>query len=708
MTPKSLPEAGEAAGQDLDGDPRKEQLTAELRAELLDAESWGKILDLYARTTRLAVALVDADGGMVGTCHNPQPIWSLARRTSLPEGATCPFCLQPDGICTAAADALRTEGLVLVHDQAGFAHVALPLSLEGQHLGTLIAGQVFDRYPEPLPLQRLARDFGLSAQHVWHLASQQAAISRANLTVYGELLRTLGQAFLKERYSSILEKRLAETSRRFNEELETVNVELSRKVMELDRSNGDLQNLLDGTQIATLFLDRALDLKRFTPAAGKEFGLTDRDLGQPIADLASRFADAGLFKDVKEVLRTLAVRERDLIGTQGRHFLVRSSPYRTIRHAADGVVVTFVDVTQLKQAEQSAEGARIYAENIVSTVRHPLMVLDSQLRVKSANSAFYRTFQVNQDATEGRFLYELGTREWDIPELRLLMGELLPLNGTVKDFPVDYDFAGPGQRTMLLNACRIDHEQLILLAMEDITERKRAETQLQTLNLDLKHFSFAVSHDLQEPLRMVVSYSQLLARRYKDKLDPQAGEYISYAVEGARRMERLLTDLRGYWLVNEEGVLRTGVDCNLAVENAIEVFREPLKQNGGMVTHDALPTILAEEVPLAMLFQNLIGNANKYCRLDRPPRIHVWSRPLANGWWFSIKDNGMGIEAPYLEQIFLPFKRLHGADYPGSGLGLAMCQKIVERYGGRLWVESTYGEGSTFHFTVPASLSPSN
>lgn len=169
-----------------------------------------------------------------------------------------------------------------------------------------------------------------------------------------------------------------------------------------------------------------------------------------------------------------------------------------------------------------------------------------------------------------------------------------------------------------------------------------------------------------------------------------------------------MRDLRGYWLVNEEGVLRTGVDCNLAVENAIEVFRKPLQQNGGMVTHDALPTILAEKVPLAMLLQNLIGNANKYHRLNHPPRIHIWSRPLANGWWFSIKDNGMGIEEPYLKHIFLPFKRLHGADYPGSGLGLAMCQKIVERYGGRIWVESTYGEGSTFHFTIPASLSPSN
>jgi PAS domain S-box-containing protein len=191
------------------------ELTTELRAELLDSESWGKILELYARTMRLAVALIDPEGQLVGTCHNPQPIWSLARDARPEWGAGCLFCLEPSERCAAASDARRTNSLVLVHDRAGFAHVASPLSLGDRYMGTLIAGQVFDRYPEPLPLQRVAREFGLSAQRLWYAARQQAPISRTNLTVFGNLLGTLGHAFLRERYGGILGRRLAESNRRF-------------------------------------------------------------------------------------------------------------------------------------------------------------------------------------------------------------------------------------------------------------------------------------------------------------------------------------------------------------------------------------------------------------------------------------------------------------------------------------------------------------
>lgn len=202
-------------GHDLD----RVELTPELCAELLDSKSWGTILKLYASTMRLAVALIDPQGKLVGTCHNPQPIWSLSRDAKPEWGAGCAFCIpgisSEPGPCTAAADAVRTDSVVLVHDHAAFAHIAAPLSLAGLHLGTLLAGQVLDRYPEPLRLQRMAREFGLSAQQVWHSAVQQAPVSRANLMVYGDLLRALGQTFLHERFGTILERKFAATNRRF-------------------------------------------------------------------------------------------------------------------------------------------------------------------------------------------------------------------------------------------------------------------------------------------------------------------------------------------------------------------------------------------------------------------------------------------------------------------------------------------------------------
>lgn len=192
------------------------ELSPDLRAELLDPESWNKTLELYARTMGLAVGVTDTEGHLLGMCHNPQPIWSLARDSRPEWDASCPFCLaSPRLLCTAITGALRTDRLVLAHDEAGFAHVALPLSLGNRHLGVLLAGQVFDRYPEPLPLERMAREFGLSAQRLWHLARQQVPMSRAQLQVYGDLLGTLGKAFLRQRYSAILERKLAETNRRF-------------------------------------------------------------------------------------------------------------------------------------------------------------------------------------------------------------------------------------------------------------------------------------------------------------------------------------------------------------------------------------------------------------------------------------------------------------------------------------------------------------
>ncbi|MGH9655274.1 MAG: ATP-binding protein [Bryobacteraceae bacterium] len=237
----------------------------------------------------------------------------------------------------------------------------------------------------------------------------------------------------------------------------------------------------------------------------------------------------------------------------------------------------------------------------------------------------------------------------------------------------------------------------------DITERKRSEDQLRSLNQDLQHFVYAASHDLQQPLRMVTSYTQLLARRYKGKIDERAESYIAFAVEGAQRMETLLRDLRDYWSLNKETEREpVPTDCNEVLEEALSVLALPTQETGGSVTHDPLPTVTAERITLTMLFQNLVGNALKYGRPDQPPRIHVSAERSGRDWIFSVRDNGIGIEPEYLKEIFAPFKRLHGSEPGGSGLGLAICKKVVDRYGGKIWAESEYGRGAAFRFTIPA------
>jgi signal transduction histidine kinase len=250
---------------------------------------------------------------------------------------------------------------------------------------------------------------------------------------------------------------------------------------------------------------------------------------------------------------------------------------------------------------------------------------------------------------------------------------------------------------------RLAVEKLNVELRENIAEQKRAEARLQSLNQDLQHFIYAASHDLQQPLRMVISYTQLLARRYKGKIDERADKYIAYAVEGAQQMEMLLNDLREYWSVNgQKAGQPVAVDCNHALEKALDLLESAVEESDGEIVHDPLPTVQAEEVPMVLLFQNLIGNALKYHRPNEPPYVRISAERDSHLWTISVSDSGIGIEAEHLKDIFAPFKRLHGSEYRGSGLGLALCLRIVDRYGGNIWAESEYGRGTTFRFTVPA------
>jgi two-component system CheB/CheR fusion protein len=260
-----------------------------------------------------------------------------------------------------------------------------------------------------------------------------------------------------------------------NEELNTVNNQLQAKVGELEARTDDLNNLLNSTEIATLFLDRDLCIRWFTPALKELFALRAPDLGRPAADFAQRFRGGDLLPDANRVLATLLPADCEVFTDDGRYYIRRIIPYRTGYDRIDGVVVTFSDVTERKQRERDVQAAREYAESIVATVRDPLLVLSPELIVRSANEPFYRNFHVNQAETIGRPIFTLGNGQWDIPELRQLLLEVVPKDNQFRDFEVAHNFEQIGPRTMLLNGRRLDHARLVLLAIEDITERKEAE-----------------------------------------------------------------------------------------------------------------------------------------------------------------------------------------------------------------------------------------
>jgi PAS domain S-box-containing protein len=237
--------------------------------------------------------------------------------------------------------------------------------------------------------------------------------------------------------------------------------------------------------------------------------------------------------------------------------------------------------------------------------------------------------------------------------------------------------------------------------VSDIAERKRAEEALQTINADLRNFAYALTHDLREPLRMVVNFTQLLAKEREGKLGEDADKYISYAVEGALRIEALLKALFDYWEVTElGGKSLSPVDCNHALSHTLLNLQTAIQESGATVTSDPLPTVVAEDAMLVQVFQNLIGNSIKY-RGEAAPRIHISAVRIAEGWLFSVRDNGVGIDPKDAEWVFGMFKRLHEKEVPGTGIGLALCKKVVQRRGGRIWVEPEAGGGAVFKFTIP-------
>lgn len=234
--------------------------------------------------------------------------------------------------------------------------------------------------------------------------------------------------------------------------------------------------MIASTEIATLFLDNDLRIKDYTPAITKILNLIKTDIGRPVSDIASDLEYEDLHKDVKEVLDTLVIKKKEVRDKKGSWYLMRILPYRTVDNIIDGVIITFTDITDLKRLEQMEKDARIYAESIVETINQPILVLDKDLRVISSNTSFYSTFQVSPEDTENKFIYDIGNSQWDIPQLRKLLEEIIPKNKHFKNFEVDHVFPGIGRKVMLLNARRVYQDGIgmerILLAIEDITGHK--------------------------------------------------------------------------------------------------------------------------------------------------------------------------------------------------------------------------------------------
>jgi two-component system CheB/CheR fusion protein len=483
-----------------------------------------------------------------------------------------------------------------------------------------------------------------------------------------------------------------------NEELNTLNEELKISNVEFSKVNRDLTNLLESISIPLVMVGRDLRIRRFTRAMEPMLNLIASDVGRTITDLQPRMELPDLRRLLLDAMEGGNREPRDIRDSHGRWYSLRILPSLGPDGKTDGAVLMFIDIDAAKRGLD-------FAEAIVETVREPLVILSQNLRVVKANKTFYESFQAAPQETEGRLIYDLGNGQWNIPKLRELLENILPANATFRDFEVTHEFEHVGRKVMLLNASEIfdpnAQARTILLAIEDATDRKQAEAALKTTNAELQHFAYALTHDLQEPIRMVVNFTQLLARECEGKMGGEADQFIAYSVEGALRIEALLKALLAYWEVSgreQDGF--ASLDCGAILAKALFNLQAAIEQSGAIVTSDPLPTVVAEEVMLTQLLQNLISNSIKF-RGEETPRIHVSAGRDAEGWLFAVRDNGIGIDPRDADRVFGMFKRLHGSEIPGTGIGLALCKKVVERQGGRIWVESEAGRGATFKFTIP-------
>jgi PAS domain S-box-containing protein len=488
----------------------------------------------------------------------------------------------------------------------------------------------------------------------------------------------------------------------------------------LAQMEGRYRGLLEAAPDAMVVVNQGGDIVLLNVQAEKQFGYRrDELVGQKVKNIIPEgFAE----RLIADGTRTAAEAVAQQIGTgielKGRRKHGSEFPIEIMLsplESAEGILVTAAirDISVRKAAEQHLAQMEGRYRGLLEAAPDAMVVVNQGGDIVLLNVQAEKQFGYRRDELVGQKVKNIipegfaerliadGTRT-AAEAVAQQIGTGIELSGRRKDgsdFPIE----------IMLSPLESSEGILVTAAIRDITERKKSEQQLvktvrelKRSNDELQQFAYVASHDLQEPLRMVASYTQLLSKRYKGRLDSAADEFIAYAVDGSNRMQGLIQDLLAYSRAGTNGKGLREVSSEKALKDALSNLRATIQESGALVSHDSLPSITSDDTQLVQVFQNLIGNAIKYRRAEVP---HVHVSATKNGgkdWIFSVRDNGLGIDPQYFERIFVLFQRLHGREqFKGTGIGLTICKKIVERLGGRIWVESQPEKGSVFYFSLP-------
>jgi two-component system, chemotaxis family, CheB/CheR fusion protein len=511
-----------------------------------------------------------------------------------------------------------------------------------------------------------------------------------------------------------------------NEELSTTNEELRRRNTELYRVNNDLTNLLASINIPILMLTNDLRIRRFTPMAQRLFNFIPTDTGRPLSDIRTNLNIPDLEPLILEVLETLSVKELEVQTQTGYWYTLRIRPYRTTENQIDGVVLVLLDIDALKRSAATVEAARNYAEAIVETVQVPLLVLEADFRVNTANRSFCETFQVSQQETARSTIFELGNGQWNIPGLRSILEDMFTNDRILSNFEVEHLFDKIGQKTMLLNGWKIitaGDTPRILLSIADITERKQFESErshlltqeqsarqeAETANRAKDDFLSNLSHELRNPLTAIIGWAQLIQSHKLDETRIERGLDVIY--RSAKAQSQLIEDMLDLSRI-ASGKLHLNLlrlDLVSVVTAAIESVQLAADLKSIQLNLSIVPVkIIGDADRLGQVLWNLLTNAIKFTPTGG--RIDVSLATVQTYAQIQVRDTGQGMGAELLLHIF---DRFHQGDSSSSkashglGLGLSIVRHIVELHGGTVRAESAgEGQGTTLMIQLPLDLTP--
>jgi PAS domain S-box-containing protein len=516
--------------------------------------------------------------------------------------------------------------------------------------------------------------------------------------------------------------------------LEKTRKELAVIKQSADEASEFAESVINTVREPLISLDQDLRVLAVGRSFYEFFKVTPEEtIGQLIYDLGNRQWN---IPRLRELLETILPEKATLenyevehtFSTIGRRvMLLNARQIQRVLGKERVILLAIEDITERKEIEdglektrqelavikQSADEASEFSESVINTVREPLISLDQDLRVLTVSRSFYEFFRVTPEETVGQLIYDLGNRQWDIPRLRDLLEDILPLKTTLESFEVEHTFSTIGRRIMLLNARQIQRafgkERVILLAIEDITEKRmlergveKARDAAEAANAELEAFSYSVSHDLRTPLRSIDGFSQALLEDYGDGLDDTAKSYLSRVRKATQQMGRLIDDLLKLSRVTRSEFRHESVDLSRMVRAIVGRLQEDSTNRTVEVLIQEGVFVEGDSNLLKIALENLVGNAWKFTGKAASPRVEFGTTVREGKTACFVRDNGAGFDMAYVDKLFGAFQRLHTAqEFPGTGIGLATVRRVINRHGGQVWVEAEVGKGATFYFTVP-------